>query len=167
MALHWHWWSLYLAIWMLTAIGMHALSSIGEFLIYDLYRIRQIAKLKSTPKFPAIWYMYIGFSKPFTVDARHFRHRLVARFIAECHFVATCMCACSRGAHTANNHARYVARSRSSVHALYGNPVAWEYSRRLHLVSYYPLLFVYFFILPSLLTLVSCFLYLYMYMYIY
>ena len=58
MALHWYLWTLNLVIWSLITIGMRALSSIGEFLINFgnllLYWIRQIAKLKILPKFPAI-----------------------------------------------------------------------------------------------------------------
>ena len=34
MALHWYWRSLNLAIWKLTVIGVHALSSIGEFFVW-------------------------------------------------------------------------------------------------------------------------------------
>ena len=40
-----------MGIWILSAIGVHAIIYIGEFLIYQ---IRQITKLKTFPKFPAI-----------------------------------------------------------------------------------------------------------------
>ena len=36
------------------AIDARVLSSIGEFLIGDLYRIHQIARLKTSPKFPSV-----------------------------------------------------------------------------------------------------------------
>ena len=48
--------SLNLAILIFTTMDVHALSLFGEFLkIGDLYQIYQIAELKTSPKFSAIW----------------------------------------------------------------------------------------------------------------
>ena len=51
-AVIWYWQNLNLEFWMLSIIGMHALSLNWQFKFGDLRKICQSAKLKTSPKFP-------------------------------------------------------------------------------------------------------------------